>query len=246
MQPFDQSGLLSGADIGLAVLPDMVLRRLDPTDYDLLLRFRTEIVSAVANPDLLRLMPKEGEYVAESLHSQNLVMGLFQDSKLLAYDSLFLPNTDADLRELYIYEHTKGRAPAAEIAFAGGLMVAPAFRGHSLQRRLIEVRQAVMEKMRRPHQFSTVGFGNYFSWRNALATGARVVDVYDFVDSRYGPTSRMFCHWNPAAPPLAVETVWLDCLDIDSQRVCLKQRLVGTCYRMSNSRAEIGYRQEIA
>jgi hypothetical protein len=55
----------------------------------------------------------------------------------------------------------------------------------------------------------------------------------------------MLTHRAPAPPPLADHIVWLDCLDITGQRDCLRSGLVGTEYRMSNGRAQIGYRREI-
>ncbi len=103
----------------------------------------------------------------------------------------------------------------------------------------------VTQEIGRPHHFATLGFANYFSWRNTLGMGGRVVAIYEFEDPRYGPTSRMLTHRAPAPPPLADQIVWLDCLDIAGQRECLRTGLVGTEYRMSSRRAEIGYRREV-
>jgi hypothetical protein len=245
MQPTDVPVFLSGANMKLPEVPELTLRRLVPADYDLVLRFRSDIVSGLANPDQLRLMPNEEQYVEDSLKSKNFAEGLFKDGRLVAYNSLFLPNNDDDLQELHIHELVKGRASPDELAYAGGVMVDPAYRGHSLQKLLIDVRKVVMAALGRPHHFATVGFGNYFSWRNILDSGARVVEVFDFEDPRHGPTSRMFTHLSPSPPPLSAEKTWMDSLDISGQRDLLHDGHVGTEYRVLDGRADIAYQQEI-
>jgi hypothetical protein len=244
MQSLDVPGFLAGAEINLPEISDMMLRRLGPHDYNVLLRFRAEIVSAIANPDVLRLMPHEEEFVEYSVHASNLAEGIFHNGKLVAYDSLFLPNSDDDLRSLHIYEHARKRAPATNIGSVGGIMVDAVYRGRGLQRLLARIRRVVASELGRPHHFATIGFANHFSWRNGLSGGWRLIDVFDFTDPRYGPTSRMLLYRNPAPQPLSEEKIWIDPLDISRQRTLLGNGLVGTEYRMSDGRVELAYQRE--
>ena len=81
MLPADVTAFLSGAEIGLADSPGMTLRGLGPGDYDRLLAFRADIVSAIDNPALTRLMPNEEQFVRLSLHEDHLALGLFRDGR---------------------------------------------------------------------------------------------------------------------------------------------------------------------
>src|SRR5471030_1757931 len=115
MQPFDVSAFLSGVEILLPEATDMVLRRLGDSDYAELLSFRSDVVSAIADPDIIRLMPNENEYVREMLHSDHIALGLYQDNALVAFNGQFLPVTDEHLRGLLIDQHMLGRAKPGEI-----------------------------------------------------------------------------------------------------------------------------------
>jgi len=245
MVALDIPALLAGRDIRLAETPQLVLRRLDRGDFECLRHFRAEIVAAIGDPDILRLMPEEEAYVADSLNAKNLAMGLFKRDRLVAYNSLFWPETDDDLRNLYIYDEARPRAAPREIAYAGGLMVDPLARGAGLQKLLIEVRQVTTYHVRRRHHFSTVSFANHFSWRNILEMGGRVVAVYEFEDPRYGHTRRMLTHQAPTPKALAPKEIWLAPLDIEAQRDLLVSGHVGTKFRLGSSGAEIAYQREI-
>jgi len=237
--------VLAGDRIALPRASGFTLGRLGPSDYADLRNFRAEIVESIGNPDVIRLMPDEEQYVHECLDEKNFAVGLFDNKQLVAFNSLLWPSTDDELRELHIYEFVRSRALASTIAYAGGVMVHPSLRGRGFQKLLIEVRMVVTAHVGRPHHFSVVSFANVFSWRNILEMGGRVVGLFEFTDARYGDTSRLFTHQSPAPKPLSDHTIWVDSLDIEAQRRLLTDGLVGTEFRMLGAMAQLGYRHEI-
>jgi hypothetical protein len=244
MQPFDVSAFLSGAEILLPEATGMILRRLVASDYAELLSFRSDVVSAIADPDIIRLAPNENEYVREMLHSDHVVLGLYRDNALTAFNGQFLPVTDEHLRGLLIDRHMLGRAKPSEITYAAGVMVAPQLRGQKLQALLIEARAHIMQTLGRPCHVATVAFSNHHSWRNILDSGARVISLFEFDDPRYGPTSRMLTFRTPTPPALVGETVWVDAKDFGRNRALLETGFVGTAYREHAGRLELSYRHE--
>ncbi len=244
MLDIDVQELLDGRPLALPRHDSLLLRRLTEPDFDVVLGFRASVVASVGDPEILRLMPEEESYVRESLNDQNFAIGLFSNHRLVAYNSQFWPQTDEDLRQLYIYDQTQGRAAPGEITYAGGVMVEPNLRGTGLQKLLIEARQRAAYSVGRRHHFSTVSFANHFSWRNVITTGGRVISIYEFEDPRYGHTSRMFLHQSPNPRPLADETVWVDPLDIAAQRRLLDSGHVGARFRTEACRIQIAYQRE--
>lgn len=244
MLDIDVRNLLAGKPLVLAQFDNLVLRRLAESDFGEVLAFRASVVGSVGNPEVLRLMPEEESYVRDSLDEKNFAIGLFSKDRLVAYNSQFWPQSDEDLRQLYIFDQTRTHAAPEEITYAGGVMVEPTLRGSGLQRLLIEARQLAAYSVGRRHHFSTVSFANHFSWRNVMETGGRVIAIYEFEDPRYGPTSRMFLHQSPKPRPLASEPTWVDPLDIATQRTLLASGHVGTGFRRTGNKVEIAYQIE--
>lgn len=245
MMNLDAQGLLEGTRFVLPQQDNLVLSRLNAANFEDLLLFRANVVRRVGDPDILRLMPDEETYVRDSLDQRNFAIGVFSDRQLIAYNSQFWPQNDQELRELYIYDQTQGRAKPGEITYAGGVMVDPDLRGTGLQKLLIEARRIAAYSVGRRHHFSTVSFANHYSWRNVMETGGRVISIYEFEDPRYGYTRRMFLHQSPFPRPLAEETTWVDPLDIAAQYDLLACGHVGARFRSEGKRLQIAYQKEV-
>jgi hypothetical protein len=245
MITLDVPALLAGSRTTASVGGEFTLRRLRPPDFTVLRDFRAEIVESVGDPDVIRLMPDEERYVHECLAENNFVFGLFDGDRLLAFNSSSWPATDEDLRELYIYDLVRPRAPASAIAYVGSTMVHALLRGRGVHRFLMRVRMAVSAHVGRQHHFATVSAANFHSWRNILRMGGRVIGLYEFTDPRYGETSRLFTHQSPAPKTLGDELEWVDSDAIEAQRSLLGGGLVGVEFRTLDSTAQLGYRREI-
>ncbi|WP_289295591.1 hypothetical protein [uncultured Reyranella sp.] len=241
---FDVPAFLRGLDIVVKDRGDFILRRLFPSDFDCLLSFRENIVNSIGDPDILRLMPDEHSFVEAALNMGNFAIGLFDDRRMVAFNSQFWPSTDEDLHELHIYDCVRRRASASKITFAGGIMVDPEFRG-GLQKFLMEVRSTVASHVGRRHHISTVSFANPFSWRNIMEMGGRMIAIYEFDDPRYGHTSRMLMHASPKPKSLADDAIWVQSMDIEGQRVVLGRGMVGAAFRKAGSGFEIAYQTEL-
>jgi hypothetical protein len=245
MTSLDVPAFLLGDQVLVKERAGLILRRLLPADFDRLLRFRADIVAAVGNPEVSRLMLDEATFVSDALDPRNFAIGLFDNDRMVAQNSQFWPSDEDDLRSLGIYEYVRRRASASQITFAGGVMVDPRLRGSGLQKFLIEVRQIVASHVSREHHISTVSFANHFSWRNIMESGGRIIAIYEFEDPRFGQTRRMFMHASPAAKPLSEDKIWLDPTDIEAQRTLLAEGMVGTTFRNAATGLEIAYQREL-
>lgn len=138
-------------------------RELTAADLPAALALHLDCTQGLSN-DMVR---KETLESLQALLERGRMIGLFDQQKLAAYGLLLLDLQDHERLPAHI-------APDAQRpqAVLSGVTVAPAWRGHGLQRRLIMLRMAMAPA--NALLSSTAAPANWYSWNNLLDCGFHV------------------------------------------------------------------------
>ena len=142
-------------------------RRLGRSDLGELIAFHRQILSGL---EPWRLNAETDAFFEAHLSAAGCILGLFEPAgALVAYAVLGLPDADSD----YNFGHSLGLAgdELAKVAHLDGAAVAPAWRGHSLQRELLRRRIDMAKAARRRWLITTVAPLNVVSLRSCLSVG---------------------------------------------------------------------------
>ena len=147
----------------MTVLATLQWRQLQPPDLEAMYALH---LSSIAGMALQAVKPEKREFLHSLLLGRGRVLGAWAQDSLVAYGVLqhdLLPE-DAPRQLL-------GLAAAAPLCKLAGAAVAPHWRGHGLQRQLIERRVALAQGA---SLFATAAPSNPASWHSLLACGLMV------------------------------------------------------------------------
>ncbi len=143
--------------------PDLHWRPLQPGDLPAMDALHRRSIAGMAAQVV---KPETVEFLASLLHGRGRVIGAWHGAALVAYGVLQHELlAEDDPRQLL------GLAAGHPLAKLAGAAVAPSWRGHGLQRQLIERRLALAAGAA---LFATAAPGNVVSWHNLLAFGFAV------------------------------------------------------------------------
>ncbi len=163
--------------------PGLAARRLGPDDAAAVARLRAEVLAALPDPDLYVGEDDADAFVHAHLGSgagaAGLTIGVHDAAgALVAYGMLGLPGAgDPEHLARWIGAGSAGLAATATLA---SCMVAPAWRGHALQRWLTGARLALAQAHGRRRVVALVSPHNHESRHNLLACGLRITWVGDW------------------------------------------------------------------
>lgn len=142
-----------------------VARLLRPDDVDDLLALHEEIMDSL--PDPLLLYRRDAEFFLECL-TDGCVAGALHGSRLMAYAALWVPGLDRPNygRDLGLEEE---ELPA--VGHLAGSAVAPPYRGNSMQRELVALRNCYAARSGQYHMCGEVVPTNIISIINHLSQG---------------------------------------------------------------------------
>lgn len=155
----------------LAVSPSLSVRRLTIEDLEQVDGLNRLAVGPVIDPNVVK--PESHAYFETIFAGRGFFVGVFDGAELVAYAILQHDHAASDDPRASL-----GLAPGAPVGRLAGARVAPAYRGHGLQRALIaaRVRAAPPDML----LFSTAAPVNTASWSNLLAEGFPIRDIQFF------------------------------------------------------------------
>jgi ribosomal protein S18 acetylase RimI-like enzyme len=215
------------------------VERLRPSDFDAIRALHARVLDRLPSPTLLKPEPADLHHYALD-PGNGAILGVRdpdRPSQLVAYGII--------LTRLYPGDTTGEamRIPAGErLGKVMGGNVDPAWRGHGLQRRLIEERGKFAAASGIAHVYSTAAPDNGVSWRNLVACGFRIFRL----DLRYGTMLRylLYRRVDDVPVPAPVPVSWRDERAIDDIRILLGEGLLGAAARRHADGFEIGFSNE--
>ncbi len=153
----------------LSQWPQAVLQVLSPDDFAAWVGLRDEVIAGLAHPDMYVREADEAAFFARHLPPCGQCIGVFLDGELAAYAMVGMPGADdADNLGAVI-----GLPPASLscVSHLASCMVRRPWRGHQLQRLLLQLRCALAQAYQRPLCLAMVSLHNPVSRHNLLANG---------------------------------------------------------------------------
>ena len=146
------------------------IRRCALPDLDAIMKLQQHISDTMTNPDLFVATDRADN--RDYLISPNAIFGVYDDTRLIAYGSLIFPN---DAPENLGWDLGWNREKLFSTATLDTIVVDPDYRGHGLQRMLIQTCVSyAREILPGCNVMTTVSPYNEYSLRNVQAEGFTV------------------------------------------------------------------------
>lgn len=153
-------------------------RVLDLQDRQKIIEFRASIYLEL--PAELRIEPLEGNamraseeaWVDAHLAGHGITLGIFYDSELIAYGSVYFPDVNDSA---YINKLLKlSDSEILNSAHHASCMVSPAFRGYGIHKKLMDWREDISRSRGRSVLYAMTAKKNIHSLKNMIGQGMRV------------------------------------------------------------------------
>ena len=217
----------------------LAVERLRPADFDAIRALHARVLDRLPSPTLLK--PEPAELHRYALDPANgAILGVRHPERptaLVAYGIV--------LTRLYPGDATGDglrMEPGERLGKVLGGNVDPAWRGHGLQRRLIDERTRLAAAADVVHVYSTAAPENGVSWRNLVRCGFRIFRL----DLRYGTMLRylLYRRTDTPAPPPAPPVAWLPETAVEEIRAALADGLIGSSVRERAGGFDLGLADE--
>ncbi|MDF1485551.1 hypothetical protein PY257_10230 [Ramlibacter sp. H39-3-26] len=169
-KPFTPPSLPPNA--ALAGIPDAHMRVLQDGDFAAWSALRDAVIAALPDPDFYVREDDEQAFFAAHASPHGETLGVFVGGQLVAYAMVGFPDAAAPDN----LGRVIGLAPALHgaVAHVSSCMVLPAWRGHRLQRTLLDIRLMLAQMQGRHLCMAMVSLHNHLSCHNLLRQGLHI------------------------------------------------------------------------
>lgn len=154
-----------------------------PADIDAILALQTTVMNDLTAEEQSYLVPKDRAFFEKHFASDNIVLGVMVDGKLVAQSIIVNPtkkNPKTGMTDM------PGRIPPERVTVIQGVIVHPDFRGNRLMTEMVDAWLNIARFEGRRHAIAEVTAENHFSWAVFMKEGLQLHSIgYDDEDAVY-------------------------------------------------------------
>ena len=154
-----------------------------PADIDAILALQATVMDDLTEEEQSYLVPKDRAFFEKHFASDNIVLGVMVDGKLVAQSIVVNPtkkNPKTGMTDM------PGRIPPERVTVIQGVIVHPDFRGNRLMTEMVDAWLNIARFEGRRHAIAEVTAENHFSWAVFMKEGLQLHSIgYDDEDAVY-------------------------------------------------------------
>lgn len=154
-----------------------------PADIDAILALQETVMKDLTAEEQSYLVPKDRAFFEKHFASDNIVLGVMVDGKLVAQSIIVNPtkkNPKTGMTDM------PGRIPPERVTVIQGVIVHPDFRGNRLMTEMVDAWLNIARFEGRRHAIAEVTAENHFSWAVFMKEGLQLHSIgYDDEDAVY-------------------------------------------------------------
>lgn len=213
---------------------------LDDSYIDEALKLQEIVIGSLPSEEIYKSDTKE--FIEECLEQEGVLLGVFENHRLIAYRFLNFPGND---ERNFGRDLNLSNDELMKVAHFESVLVHPDYIGNGLQRKTFEIAEDIVKKYGYYHIFSLISPKNYYSVKNVLGMDLNIKGLKKKYSSGYGGEGkfRYILHKDLRGNEFKKfkESILVNSMDIEEQKKLISSGYVGYKVEGSEAKFNISY-----